>query len=377
MPGRPLDQIRLALDGGDFDGFESVEITHSFTDIATLQIKLGDERSWKSLGPLVAPGRRVRVFCNGLLQFTGRFEVNRVPVSSSGTVLTLVARTKLSDATVASADQKLTFKNTSIRDFILKLFSPLGFEPKDFIFAAATDRDLVTGKKSGAKDLVDLEPIKAEQLRVNAPESIKEVYLRVLKRFHLMLWDAADGRLLVGRPDDTQAPFYSFRAKRGPEAYGNNILEAERIVDWTDLPSEVWVAGGAKRTDVLGAPTRGVAVDLDAYRVAQDTGHFNRRVLIPSEGAKTLDAANAQAKREMAARSRAKDVWRIKLDGWGYWDGARITPYAINTTADVEVQAVGAEAVGRYMIAELRKSIDNSDGATAELVCYAPGIYDI
>lgn len=379
MAQRPQDQVRLAIEGvGDFSGFESIDLQNDFADLASCTIRMGELGSWKTLGSVVHPGQGARVYCNGLLQFSGRFEVNRIPLSpTSGTLLTLVARHKLSDAKVASADQKLTFRNISIKDFLLKLFAPLGFTAQDFLFAAAADRDVATGKKTGAKDIVDLEPLKQEQLRVNLPETIWEVALRVLKRFHFMIWCASDGRILVGRPDDAQSPTYRFIAKRGPESRWNNVLEAERIRDWTDLPSEVWVAGGAKRADVLGAPSRGVAVDLDAYRVAQDTGHFNRRLLLPSEGAKTRDAADAQAKRELAARSKQKDVWRIKVDGWSFWDGSRLTPYAINTTADVELETVGAEASGRYMLAEIRRPLDSSEGATSEIVLYAPGIYDI
>lgn len=375
---RARDRIRVATDAGDFDGFEKIDLSSDFSDVSSLTMTFGNAGTWRSASRVVAKGNRVRVYLNGLLQFTGRFEAAKVPTAAgTGSTVQVVARTRLADAKVASASPSVRFKDTSVKDFILALFEPLGYSTENFLFAAAAERDLATGKKQGFTDPVDLEPLKADQLKINPPETIWEAAARVLKRHRLMMWDASDGRVLVGRPDDTQAPLYSLIARQGPASITNNVLKAERITDWTEVPSEIWVVGGTKNSDLQRATLRGVSVDLDLLAVAAATGEFNRKIVLPSDGVKTQVQANAQARRELAARSRDKDAWSIEVDGWTQWDGQRAVPYAINTTSDVDVECVGAEAAGRYLIAKVRRSYDKDEGATSDLTLYAPGIYDI
>jgi prophage tail gpP-like protein len=377
---RPRDRVRVVTVEGDFDAYEKLELQHDFLDVAQLRMTFGDDRSWESVSRVVAPGRTVKVYLNDLLQFTGRFEANRVPVdATNGSVVQVSARTRLADTKYGSADLKLSFKNASIRDFILRLFAPHGYFAKDFLFAASAERDLVTGKKKGFTDPVDLEPLKFEQAKVSPPETTWEVAERMLKRHHLMFWDAADGRILVGRPDDTQAPLYVLRCLRGKNAAANNLLQVERVRDWTDVAGEFLVLGGTFGKDARTAKNKGVAVDLDLARAFADNGQFFRRVYLPSDGAKTAAQAQAQAKRELAQRAKDKDAWSAKADGWSFWDGSRLIPYCINTTVDLAVEtiAAGESAAGRYLVARTARTVDRDEGFTTELSLLAPGIFDL
>lgn len=374
---RPRDVIKVVLPMlGEFTAFDSLELTTDLLATSELHLKIGDDGTWPTIQPFVQPGQEVRVYLNGLPQFLGRFEVNNVPCDANGGILVdLVARTKLSDAKYASADPKLSFQNVSVKDFIVNLFAPLGYLRSDFLFAPVTAVNLVTGKQfPGGKPLPDLEPVKADQLKVTPPETIDECAKRVLKRFHLMLWDSGFGKLIVGKPDDTQKPFYKFNAARGAAAAGNNCLSLKRAIDWSEVPSEVDVFGGGFKKDVSGAPIKAYLPQLDVFAVAASTGHFNRRVILADTGAKTLDQAMAKAKRELASRSKTLDGWEATLDGWTYWDGATVTPIATNTTAEVNAPAIGPGS-GLYLVHKLTRTFSAADAATINLSLAAPNTY--
>ena len=379
MARRPDDAVVVETPSGAFDRFQSLELTTDLLDAAVLSFEVGDDDSAELLERMLAPGREVRVYVNGLLQFTGRAEVNEAPTTADGgATVQVVCRTKMADARYASADPRLSLSGVSIRDFILRLYEPLGYGPGDFVFAPAADRDLVTGKRGGAEDPVDLEPLKAEQAKVNPPETIFAAAERHLKRHHLMHWDAADGRILVGRPDDGQQPTYRFLCRRGAGSAGNNVLGARRVVDWSEVPSEVWVFGGTGGKDVTRASLRGVSADLDLLAAAASTGHFARPVLIPAEGAKTQAQVDAQAIRERAARSRRKDAWETDHDAWTWWPGSGATvPLAINTTADVDVDTATGSARGRYLLARVSRALSAEGAAAARVSLLAPGVLQL
>lgn len=378
MPAPRPDVITVETDSGRFEHFNSIELVRDLFDTSQATLEIGDDGAWREIERIVQPGAVFRVYCNGLLQLTGRAEVNEVPATAEGgAIVQVVVRTKMADARYASADPKVRFANTSIKDFILALYAPLGYGPEDFVFAPATDRDLATGKKKGAEDPVDLEPLKAEQAKVNPPETIHDAAKRTLERHHLMHWDGADGRILVGAPDGTQSPSARILCKRGAAGAANNVTSVRRIIDWGEVPSEVWAFGGTTPKDLLRASVRGVAVDLDLLAVAASSGHFRRKVLIPAEGAKTAAMAAGRARLEMAARSKRKDAWEAEADRWSYWDGHSAVPYYINTTADLDVEIVGGKANGLYLVSKVTQTLSAEAGPSARIELVHPSILEL
>lgn len=101
--------------------------------------------------------------------------------------------------------------------------------------------------------------------------------------------------------------------------------------------------------------------------MAADAGHFNRKVIIPSEGAKTKTMADAQAARELSARKQRKDAWEVRLDAWTFWTGHEIIPLATNTNVDVDIETVGGSATGRYMIVRLHRTLDAEGSASSSV----------
>lgn len=375
---RPRDEIRIETSAGWFSDFQSVELLTDLLDSSVATFEIGDHGAWPVLESIVAQGQPVSVYVNGFTQLTGRSEVVEVPIDADGgAVVQMVVRTRMADARYASAPPNVSMFNATVKEFLLRLYEPLGYFEQDFQFSAATERNLITGKAKGAKDPVDLEPLKFEQQRVNPPETYFDCGNRILKRFHMMHWDGADGRIVVGAPDDDQPPTYFFQMKQGGLALWNNVLGCRRITDWSEIASDISVFGGSGGKDVTKAPIRGTASDIDVLVVAASTGHFQRTVLLPSEAVKTREWADAQAARELAARRQRKDAWEVEVDGWSFWNGHELVNYAINTTCEIDTDIVKGKAAGKYLISRVARRLDVDRGPTTALTLIAPGIFVI
>ena len=372
MARRPPEDIWIECERGRFDRFRSIEVTTDIFGEAQAVFEVGDDRAWRTLYPLLAPGRNFTIYASGLLVFTGRIDCNELPTSiDDGTVIQVVMRTRMADARVAGADTKIALANTSIRDFILRLFEGVGLTSSDFLFTPETDRDVVTGKKGNKAAPVDLEPLKADQAKVLPTESVADCAKRHLERHHLMLWESATGLICVGLPSDTQPPFYRFEQRDGV----CNFRGARPVRDWGETPSEMWIYGGAIGKDVLRAPVKGVAVDYDLVIEANRSGNFRRPVVLGVEGAKDQARADLQARRELAARSRRKAAWQVETDDWAQWNGNRATPYAINTVAEMNVERhEGTPLRGLFLVTGVRKTLSADETTRASLTLIAQGL---
>lgn len=371
MAARPRDQIWIEGDRGRFDRFQRIEVSTDVFGEAQAWFTVADDRAWRTLAPLLYPGSDYRVVCNGLPVFVGRVDANELPSSvEEGTTIQVILRTRLADTRVGTADSTVRTENTSIRDFIVALYAKHGLTEADFIFSPETDRDLVTGKRAGRPPPVDLEPLQADKAKVQPTETTEAAAKRHLERHHLMLWDAGSGGIVVGLPDDMQRPSYRFRQGGGV----CNFRGARPVRDWADIPSSIRVHGGAIGGNVLRAPVIGIARSPDLAEFGRGV-HFRRPVVIAAQGVKDLARAEAQARRELAARSRRKAAWEIQADDWTYWDGVRATPYAIATTVDVDVQThEGTDLRGVFLVTGVRKSLDVDAGAQTSLTLLGQGL---
>lgn len=368
---RPVDRVRVeASDGRVFDRFTSLEITNDITAPSEASFELGDDGSWASIADFVEPGVEYKVWVNDRLRLSGRVEAQDAPIDAGGgTTIRFLVKTKLADARFASAFPTTRVKDTSIKDFLLALYSPLGYTEADFIFRADVSRDLMTGRSSSADKTVNLDAIKLEQAKVAPPETIFDAAERHLARHGLMHWDAPDGRIVVGAPNDTQDPLYRFRLFRGPGSEANNLLAARRVRNYAGVPSSVWVFGVGGGRSFAKARVAASRVDQDVI----DRGFF-RPVTIIDEAVTTQAKAEARARREMADRSREKEAWELMTDGWSYWDGTEAIPYGVDTVADVVVGTAGG-AVGAYYVHKVKLKRSPEQGDTAELSVLARGVW--
>jgi prophage tail gpP-like protein len=376
MPRVP-DRITVEAAGGVFDKFESLSIVNDIVGLSEARFEVGDDGAWPELAGLVAPGTDFRVLLNGQPRLVGRAEVNEAPISADGGAqLTLTVRTKRSDAMYRSAPEKVRVEGTSVKEFVLACYAPLGYVEADFVFAPFAARELMTGKaQGGGAPPTNLEPLKVDQAKVQPGETITQAVERHLARYHATHWDAPDGRIVVGVPDDQQGPIGRLQAKRGPESIGNNVLTCRRIRDWSDVAQSVTVFGQDQGKSTTRKRIVGAAFDEDVTEVAVATGHFERAVVVSGSQAKDQGHADALAARELSARIRRKSAFDFTVDGWTYWTGDAQIPYANDTTFDVDVDALGTEAQGRYLVARVELQLSTGQAATTKLTAVAPGIW--
>lgn len=379
---RPRDTVRVEVissssqRGGTLDNFTSLEITNDITMPFEASFEVGDDISWSALGDVFALGTQFVVFVNDRKRLTGRVEMNDAPFDAdAGAVIRFAVRTKLSDAMFASADQRIQVRNVSIKQFILKLYAPLGYGEDAFIFDQRVSRNLLTGlEKPTGEAPKDLEPMKVEEARVNPPESIYAAADRHLRRHGLMHWDSPDGRIVVGAPNDSQDPSYTFNMFRtivSGDPNTNNVLNGSRTRDWSSVPGKLGVFGRGGKNDFSRAAVIGAVKDDDVVAAG-----LYRPVIIIAEGIRTQALAQAAAARELSARSKRKDGIQINVDGLSYWDGQKTFDFAPDTTAKIRSDVAGG-ADDAYYVHSVTLTRNASEGDIAQLNMVKRGLWKL
>lgn len=424
---RERDKVTIeSVEGGVFpiviDRSTRYELVTDLMSPSCARFELGDSGSskkgvpstWESLGPALKIGGRFTVSVNGKSRMKGRLLTRNLSVSTSGgATVQLTLRTRLADAAFTACDPKIGVRNTQLHNVVLAAFAKMGLTAADFVFEADTARDLITGRRSGKPDPVAglkaqrsklqsqassverdvalstlddqisdaesrpvdpaLTTLTFEEARVHPPETIWSFVERHLARFGLMMWDGSDGRIVIGKPDDSQHPLYIMTARRGQGAAGNNLLSASKIEDFEDVPAQLWVFGFGGGRDQSKAKYRALRTDPVLLAVAPT---LDRSVMILDESIRTPEQAAARARKEMMRRSMQKDCWTLETDGLSYWTGTQSIPYAIDTVNDVRVDVAGG-ANGAYLNHQITMTGDADNGHTTRLVCSGRGIWDL
>jgi prophage tail gpP-like protein len=372
---RLRDTVSIQSVDGDYeiDQFTGVRITNDLTQPSEVSVELGDDATWPSFQDTIKIGHQYKVFVNGRLRLTGRLEQRDVPTDSmAATTTRFTIRTKLADASYASADSFTRVKNTSIKDFILMLYHPLGFTEDDFIFSADTARDLLTGRTTASGTTrVDLDPIKIDSAKVSPPETVFSAADRHLRRHGLMHWDSPDGRIVIGAPDDAHDPLYFLRYSRSGDVRANNVLMATRSQDVSGIPSAVVVYG------VNG--TRGGAKKRVVAMTKNDTVYeagIYRPIVVQDDGIKTQALAERAAARELSARSKAEDNIVAEMDGLSYWDGVGSIPWGTDTVCSVDSDVANISR-GAYYIHRVVLSRTVMDGDKTNITALKRGIWKL
>lgn len=375
MTTRPNDTVVIEADTGagfDFlvDRATSFEITNDLLQPAQCLVEIGDDGTWNAATDAMRTGNKFAVSVNGQRRLSGRMIAKRMPLSvDTGATAQLTIRTSMADAAYASCSPSINIRKGTLKDALLQAYEPLGLVESDFIFDADLAVDIMTGKGTGAR-AVSLDDIKEDQAKVSPPESIYAFVERHLNRFHLSHWDAVDGRIVVGAPNDEQAPMYSLRSLTGPAGQFNNVVRAERIEDYEGVPSILGVfgAGGGKsyaKAKVSASETDDALTEAGIYRP----------VLVIDESVKTQGQAESRVAREMSIRSRQRDAWRLELDGLSHWDGQVAIPWGIDTVADVQCDLASGPASGSYLVTRCTLRGDAESGFTTSLDLVAKGIW--
>lgn len=412
---RDLVSIQSVSGGGaafTVDRCTQYEIGTDLLSPSYARFELGDGKTWSDARGALQIGNRFSVAINNKPRVTGRLLTRNLSVScGGGATVALVIKTRLADAAFDAVDPKIGVRNTTLHDVILSAFKRAGLSEADFIFEANTARDLMTGRSSGKGDPVAglryqlakaqhdpdssinavtisnlqdaisdaesrpvdpaLSSLREDEARPHPPETVYAFVDRHLARFGLMIWDAADGRIVIGKPDDSQRPDYVMTALRGPPSKSNNILTATKTEDFEQVPAELWVYGTGGGRDQSKARVRALLLEPTLYGV---TPKLSRSAVIIDESLRTPEIAYARARREMMRRSLQKDCWKISTDGLSYWTGSQAIPYGVDTVSDVQIDVAGA-AQGPYLNFQVCFSGNAEAGHTTELTCVGKGVW--
>lgn len=419
MARRLRDTVTItSVSGGGFpiviDRATTYEIVTDIMSPSVARFELGDGGTWNAIGEALKIGGRFSVAVNGSPRVQGRLLTRNLAVTSSaGATVQLVVRTRLADAAFTSVDPKVGVRNTTLHDVVLKAFAKMGLTEADFIFKANTARDLITGAKSGSpnpaaglraqrakvaatassveRDVAlstlddqiasaesrpvdpELSTLREDEARPHPPETILAFVDRHLARFSLMIWDAPDGRIVIGKPDDSQQPLYVMTCRRGAAAVTNNLLSATKSEDFEAVPAELWIFGFGGGRDQTKTKIRALRTDPLLHATVPS---LDRTAVVIDETIRTPEQAEARARREMMRRSMLKDCWTLETDGLSYWTGSTQIPYAIDTVGDVRVDVAGG-ASGAYLFHQVMMSGSADQGHTTRLVGSGRGVWDL
>jgi len=367
------DTARVEIVGGPtLDNFTSFEITNDMMVPSEAAFELGNAGTWGQISDRVAHGTQYRVIVNDRLRLTGRVELNDAPLDAAGgSVVRFTVRTKLADAMYAGASPGVIQKNMTLKDLLLSLYAPLGYTASDFIGDdQALGRNLLTGRDTtGQSPGPDFKKVNAQKAKVQPGETIYGAADRHLRRHGLIHWDSPDGKILVGAPNDTQAPIYTLRANRGPAGQGNNVRGITRGQDWSGIPSSIQMTG----IQVPKGRGRKRVSQMARVRDVSDAG-FYRPIVMQAEGVRSVEEARIAIKRELAARSKGKDAITVELDGLSWWDGYRNVNWGVDCVVAVESDVLGG-TLGAYFVHGVTLRRDPAGGDATNLSLLKKGIW--
>jgi len=370
---RDTVEIQSVETGGIFDNFTSFSLSMDVSSPWEANFELGNAGTWVDIERFIVPGSGYRVTINGRPFLTGRVEMTDVPLDASGgSVVRLTIRSKMADAYYAAANTKIKVKNTTLKDFLVELYRDLGYTENDFIGLPATSRDLLTGRSSAGKGNfknAKIEKSNIKDAKVTAGETIYDAADRHLRRFGLIHWDSPDGKIVVGAPNDEQNPLYNFRYRRVSGSNLNNVIGITRTIDYSGIPSFIYVYGSGQTIDGARKSVVGKKVDGDLVSAG-----FYRPVILEAKSIRTNALAERAVNREYSARAKQKDNQNIEIDGLSFWDGFNSIPFCVDTVCTVDSDVLGGQ-LGRYYIHRVTLSRDARQGDRCNLTALKTGIW--
>lgn len=230
--------------------------------------------------------------------------------------------------------------------------------------AAGTPLDEALGvtADSGARFAAGVPPSEIERMTVrearpNPGETIWDYFTRHLRRFGLMMWFTADGKLVVGSPDWSQEPIYRFIRRPRPSADDpNTILDGGIKETILNSYSSVTVSGRAVVAD--GQRTR-IRETVENPDWPEDAPPKPRYLNDPT--IRDADAARRRALRELLSGRAKQLTLTYTVDGHGQGDYL----WAAGSTGYVLDERLGVDDVFFVLGRELQGGF--SDGSQVQV----------
>lgn len=331
------DAVTLTVDGKDFAGWKSVEITPGIERQArdfSLSI------TWRWPGgesPVrITHGARCQISIGGDLVLTGY--VYATPISYDATQITLrVSGRSLTSDLVDCSAHRGQWRNQTVASIVAALAAPYGIGVVD---------------QSGDSTIVS-------DHQVEPGETVFESIDRLLEISALLSTDDEYGRIVIAKPG-------SRGRARDALVLGENVLSASAPLDFSGVYSEYECIGQRAGSDEsFGEAASEVTSRLTDSRVAR-----HRALTIQPGGqvSPAIAARRVQWEREsrMAKALRAE----YQVQGWRQTDGSL---WRSNTTVMVKDSLIGFDR--EMLIAEV-KYAKGDKGTTAHLSLAPPAAFE-
>jgi prophage tail gpP-like protein len=338
------DRLTLVLEeGGSFDLWTNATISDDFlTPCQTMSVSIGVDESRFDLMSKFQIGTQFRLEVNGNPIMAGFLDSAEMADDWSGGVsLNITGRDVLSPVVDSNIDPSMQIrKEMSLFELAQKVFVE-EFDLPITVFDDANNgadkaRNISTGKKISAKPKkgkkTARDPLK--DLRPHANEGGFQYFLRFAHRAGFHAWAMPDGSgVVIGTPTYEQPPSYTLRRLRATSpgrGGGNNIEKGSAKLDYTHVPSHVFVRGkGAKPGDKF--TPLGYAVF--------DAAPYFKPFYVTDDESSTKEHADAVARFTLGKALRTSLAYNVTVRGMS--DPATGAVYTVDTVVDVQDERIG------------------------------------
>ncbi len=221
---------------------------------------------------------------------------------------------------------------------------------------APVSRALARARRGHGSGLAsaDIERITLQDARPQVGESIWDFLDRHCRRFGVLPWIDAQGRLVLSAPHYDQDPMFRLTRRLGSTTgEPNNIIAGGVVQDWGALSSECTVYGRARGDNATRSPFHATETNPNQP--------LYRPLVIHDQSVRSVEEAQRRARRELNQQNAEAFVLEYEVHGHGQGD----LIYTIDTVADVIDEPIGVE--GLFYITRRTLSGDGKDGTRARL----------
>lgn len=287
-----------------------------------------------------------------------------------GTHMRVSGRCHMGPLVDSDALPSIAMADSTYRDVILASISRYGFGPADVLIDNDANRLLLTGKAASGAKLsatapADIAAMKIGQAHPHAGETIYAFLERHAKRFGLLIWGTADGKIVFGRPNYEQSALYNLTCldddmgSEGNLTSFNTALSASRHRNAKHVPSEVHVFGKSHGHDWARSDVHAVVEDDYAKKLG-----FTRVLTVSDRNVRTKEEAIQRGKHELSVRRQHADVLQFQMQSYEQ----RGAIYAIDTIANVDYPLSGAHGEWYINRREFNWSKQNGSITSLDLV---------
>lgn len=228
--------------------------------------------------------------------------------------------------------------------------------PMDETAGAGPDTRAATRSRrghGGGQTGSDVERLRLAEAKPGVGETVWDYLDRHCRRFGVMPWIDAEGRLVISSPDYDQEPMFQLRRSLDPGPGGNNILAGGFVEDVGTLSSECTVYGRSFGSDASRSPFS--ATERNSRQP------IYRPLVLADRTVRSDDEARRRALRELNRQNEGAFVLTYEVHGHG--QGSLV--WAQDTTVDVVDEAIGVEGI--FYVTSRELTGNGKDGARTKL----------